>query len=326
MRTKSNLLATMLFVLVLVGISIGSRAQDYPTRPVTIIVPTAAGGGVDFTGRLIAAELQSTLGKPFVVENKGGASGNIGTLQAARAAPDGYTLFLGMSGFHVTNPALFSDLRWDPVRDFSGIAMIMRAPHIVIVNKQFPANSLSELIAYARAHPGKLNYASPGVGTQNQIAADLLAQLTNIQLTPVFYRGTGPALNDVLAGTVSLFINTTQSLSGPLHGDRIRGLAILSPTRHPLLPDLPTNSEAGVPGLEIETWYALYAPRGTPRDVIDLLARAIAKISEGDDFKARVGMSGATISYMGPVDLDGFTQTQVPHWTHIIRKLGITAQ
>ena len=116
MRTKSNLLATVLFVLVLVGISIGSRAQDYPTRPVTIIVPTAAGGGVDFTGRLIAAELQSALGKPFVVENKGGASGNIGTLQAARAAPDGYTLFLGMSGFHVTNPALFSDLRWDLFR------------------------------------------------------------------------------------------------------------------------------------------------------------------------------------------------------------------
>jgi tripartite-type tricarboxylate transporter receptor subunit TctC len=303
-----------------------SRAQDYPTRPVTIIAPTPPGGGVDFTARLVAAKLQGILGRPFVVENKGGGSGNIGTLAAARSAPDGYTLFIGMSGIHVTNPALFASLPWDPVRDFAGIGMIMRAPHVIVVNKNFPPKTLGELIAYAKANPGKLNYASPGVGTQNQIAAELLGQLTGIEVQAVQYRGTGPALNDVLAGTVNLFINTTQQLIGPLQGDRIRGLAITSPTRHPLLPEIPTTAEAGVPGLEIDTWYALYAPTGTPKPIIELLAEAMKKIYADEDFKERVAKSGATLVQMGPDELDRFTAAQVAHWNGIIKRLGITVQ
>jgi len=312
--------------VIIILLSLNATAEDYPVRAITIVVPTPAGGGVDFTGRLIAAELQNRLGKPVVVENKGGASGNIGTLQAARAVPDGYTLLLGMSGYQVTNPAVFANLQWDPIRDFSGIAMILRAPHVVVVNKEFPVNNLAELVAYARANPGKLDYASPGLGTQNQIAAELMAQLTNVKLNPVPYRGTGPALNDVLAGTVNLFINTTQSLIGPLQGDKIKGLAILSPKRHPLLPKLPTNAEAGVSGLEIDTWYALYAPKGTPRAIIDLLARVTQEISNSADFKARVDPSGATIQFMSPDELDEYTKKQVAHWTTVVRQLGIAVQ
>jgi tripartite-type tricarboxylate transporter receptor subunit TctC len=326
MRARSAGLLVSLIVVASIGRPDHARAQDYPARPVTIIVPTAAGGGVDFAGRLVAGELQNALGKPFVVENKGGASGNIGTLQAARAAPDGYTLLVSISGFHTTNPALFAGLQWDPVRDFAGVGMIMRAPHMVVVNRDFPADTLAQLVAYARANPGKLHYASPGVGTQNQIAAELLAQLTGISITPVPYRGTGPALNDVLAGTVGLFINSTQSLMGPLQSGRLKGLAILSATRHPLLPDLPTAAEAGVPGLEIETWYALYAPAGTPRTAIDVLAREMKRMSEREDFQARVAQSGATMLTMGPDELDRFTAAQLAHWTAIIRRLGITAQ
>ena len=301
-------------------------AQTYPARAVTIVTPAASGGGIDITARQIAAELQNALGKPFVVENRGGASGNLGTLQVARAAPDGYTLLLTISGFHATNPALFRSLQWDPVRDFAAIAMISRSYHMVVVNKDFPANTLSELIAYARANPGKLNYGSPGVGTQTQIGSEELAQMANIKVTAVPYRGTGPAFNDLIGGTLGFFVNTTQQLIGPLQGHAIKGLAIMSPTRHRLLPDLPTTAEAGLPGLEIDTWYALYAPAGTPKDIVDLLAREIKKIIERADFKARVEQSGATIYYMGPDELTNYTKNEVAHWTGVIRKLGIPTQ
>jgi tripartite-type tricarboxylate transporter receptor subunit TctC len=204
--------------------------------------------------------------------------------------------------------------------------MISRSYHIVVVNKDFPANTLSELIAYARAHPGKLNYGSPGVGTQTQIGSELLAQMANIKVVSVPYRGTGPAFNDLLGGTLGFFVNTTQQLIGPLQGHVIKGLAIMSPTRHPLLPDLPTTAEVGLPGLEIDTWYALYAPAGTPKDIVDLLAREIRKITERPDFKARVEQSGATIYYMGPDELTKYTEQEVAHWSGIIRKLGIPAQ
>jgi tripartite-type tricarboxylate transporter receptor subunit TctC len=303
-----------------------AHAQSYPSRPVTIVVPAAAGGGIDFTARLVAGKLQDALGKPFVVENKGGASGNIGTQAVARAAPDGYTLLLAISGNHVTNPALFASLGWDPLRDFSGVSMIMRAPHVIVVHKDSPINSLRELADYARQNPDKLNYASPGVGTQNQIASELFAQMANVQIGAVPYRGTGPALTDLINGTVGMFINTTQSLMGPLQGGAIKGLAVTSPTRHALLPNVPTTAEAGFPGLEIDTWYALYAPAGTPKEVIDFLAGEIRKIAGTEDFKTRVGQSGATLFSLGPDELDKFTAAELTRWTGIIRKLGITAQ
>jgi tripartite-type tricarboxylate transporter receptor subunit TctC len=255
-------IAAFFAVLIAAGIS-GARAENYPSRPVRIVVPAAAGGGIDFTARLVAAKLQSALGEPFVVENRDGASGSIGTQDVARAQPDGYTLLLTISGFQVTNPAVFPSLRLDPLRDFSGVALIMRAPHVLVVNKNSPFNSLRDLVNAAAANPGKLTYASPGVGTQSQIAAEMLAQAQHLKIRAIPYRGTGPALNDLLAGSVDMFVNTTQSLIGPLQGGAIKGLAILNPTRHPLLPNIPTAAEAGFPGLEIYTWYALYA-RGSP--------------------------------------------------------------
>lgn len=301
-------------------------AQDYPVRPVTIVTPAAAGGGIDLTARQIAAELENALGKPFVVEDRGGASGNLGTLDVARAAPDGYTLLLTISGYQVTNPALFQSLQWDPLRDFAAVAMISRAYHIVVVNKDFPANTLSDLTAYGRANPGKLTFGSPGVGSQSHLGAELLAQMADIKVTAVPYRGTGPAFNDLLGGTLGFFVNTTQQLIGPLQGHAIKGLAIMSPKRHPLLPDLPTTAEAGLPGLEIDTWYALYAPSGTPKNIVDLLGREVKMITEKADFRARVEQSGATMYYMGPDELTKYTAQETEHWSAIIHKLGIPAQ
>jgi tripartite-type tricarboxylate transporter receptor subunit TctC len=264
MLGQSKITAALLPALVVAGLCGPAAAQGYPSRTVTVITPSLPGGGIDITARQIAAELQNALGQPFVVQNRAGASGNIATLDVARATPDGYTLLLTISGFQTTNLALFQNLQWDPARDFAAVAMISRSYLVLVVNKDSPANTLSDLIAYARANPGKLNYGSPGVGTQNSIASEQLAQMADIKVTAVPYRATGPALNDLLGGTLGFFINTTQQLIGPLQGHAIKGLAILSPTRHPLLPDLPTAAEAGLPGLQIDTWYALYAPAGTP--------------------------------------------------------------
>ena len=232
MDGQSKIAALLLSALVVVGLCGSAAAQAYPARAVTIITPSLPGGGIDITARQIAAELQNALGEPFVVENRAGASGNIATLDVARATPDGYTLLLTISGFQVTNPALFQSLPWDPVRDFAAVAMISRSYHVLVVNKDFPANTLSELIAYARANPGKLNYGSPGVGTQTNIASEQLAQMADIMVTAVPYRATGPAFTDLLGGTLRFFINTTQQLIGPLQGHAIKA-------RHPE-PDAPS--------------------------------------------------------------------------------------
>jgi tripartite-type tricarboxylate transporter receptor subunit TctC len=320
------MLGALLALIVPFGLAGAVHAQSYPSRPVTIIVPATAGGGMDFTARLIAEELQNALGAPFLVENKGGASGNIGMAAAARAAPDGYTLALTISGFMVTNPALFASMQWDPVRDFSGVAMLLRAPLVLVVNKDFPVNSLPELVAHARANPGKMNYASPGVGTQNQIASELLAQVADIKIYPVPYRGTGPALTDVIGGTINMFINTTQSMVGPIQAGQVKGIAMLSPNRLGLLPNLPTAREQGYPQIEIETWYALHAPAGTPKEHREKIARATKTITERPDFIERVKKSGSEMMYMAPDELDAYTKEQVTYWTGVIRKLGITVQ
>jgi tripartite-type tricarboxylate transporter receptor subunit TctC len=326
MYGKMRITAALLLAVAAVGFCEPAAAQSYPTRPVTIITPTAAGGGIDLTARQIAAELQAALGKPFVVVNKGGADGNIGTLDVARAAPDGYTLLLTISGYQATNPALFLNLQWDPVRDFTGVAMISRSYHMIVVNKDFPANTLGELIAYARANPGKLNFGSPSVGSQTTIGSQMLAQMAGIDVVAVPYRGTGPAFNDLLGGTLGFFVNTSQQLIGPLQGHLIKGLAIMSPKRHPQLPDLPTTAEAGLPGLQIDTWYALYAPAGTPKEIVDLLGNKIKEFTDRADFRARVEQTGATMYYMGPDELTKFTAQEVVRWTNLIHKLGIPAQ
>jgi tripartite-type tricarboxylate transporter receptor subunit TctC len=303
-----------------------AAAQGYPSRTVTIVVPSAAGGGIDITARWVAAELQSALGKSFVVENKGGASGILGTQQVARAEPDGHTLLFTISGFLVTSPSLFKSLPWDPVKDFSAVSMVLRSPHILVVNKDSKFNSLADLIAEGRANPGKLTFGSPGVTSETHLGSELFAQLSGIKVTPVPYRGTGPAFNDLISGTLGFFLNTMQQLMGPIQGNAVKALAIANPTRLPLLPDLPTAAEAGVNGLDVNTWYALYAPAGTPREIVDLLGREIKKITERDEFKARVEKTGAAMSYMGPDELGKYTAEQVTRWAGIINKLNIPKQ
>jgi tripartite-type tricarboxylate transporter receptor subunit TctC len=326
MVSKAKIFGALTLVLALGPWSGSAVAQGYPARTVTIVVPAAAGGGIDLSARWIAAELTTALGKTFVVENKGGASGIIGSQQVARAEPDGHTLLVTLSGFLVTSPALFTSLPWDPVKDFAPVSMLWTSPHVLVVNKDSPVNSLSELIAYGRANPGKLTYGSPGITSETHLGSELFAQLANIKVTPVPYRGTGPAFNDLLGGQLGFFMNTMQQLMGPLQANTIKGLAIANATRHPQLPNIPTTAEAGLPGLEVDSWYGVYAPAATPRDIVDRLAAEIKKIMERPDFRERVDKSGVTMSYRGPDDFARYTAAQVARWNETIPKLGIPKQ
>jgi tripartite-type tricarboxylate transporter receptor subunit TctC len=312
--------------LAFAGLPGSATAQGYPSKTVTIVVPAAAGGGIDLSARWIAAELTTALGKTVVVENKGGASGILGTQQVARAEPDGHTLLVTLSGFLVTSPALFNTLPWDPLKDFAPVAMLWTSPHIVVVNKDSPIKSLSELIAYGKANEGKLTYGSPGLTSETHIGSEMFGQLAKVKVTAVPYRGTGPAFNDLLAGQLGFFMNTMQQLMAPLQGGTIRGLAIANATRHPQLPNLPTAAEAGLPGLEVDSWYGVYAPAGTPRDIVERLSAEIKKIGEKKEFRERVDKSGVTMSYRAPDDFAKFTAAQVARWNETIPKLDIPKQ
>ena len=303
-----------------------SWAQSYPARPVTLVVPAAPGGATDFAARLLAEGLAKAFGMQFVVENKGGASGNIGITAAARAAPDGHTLLLAYSGYQVTNPALYPNLAWHPLRSFAPVALAIVAPHVVMTRKNLPARSLAEFVAYARQHPGKINYASSGLGSIQHIGAEQLGLLGEIKMVHVPYRGAGPAMNDLLAGTVDLFITTPPSAFGHIRAGTVNALAMASKRRHPMLPEVPTSAEAGMPGFELDAWFAAYAPAGTPAPVIERLASAIETIVKGDSFRERAEQAGAYATYMGPAQLAKFTETELDHWSAVIRKAGITGE
>src|SRR5262245_25367170 len=219
-----------------------SWAQSYPTRPVTIVVPAAPGGATDFAARLLAEGLIKSFGVQFVVENKGGASGNLGITAAARAAPDGHTLLLAYSGYQVANPALYPNLPWHPLRSFAPVALAIMAPHVVLTRKSLPARDTAEFVAYARQHPGKINYASSGLGSIQHIGAAQLSLLSNIKMVHVPYRGAGPAMNDLLAGTVDLFITTPPPAVGHIQAGTVNALAIASKKRHAMLPQVPTSA------------------------------------------------------------------------------------
>ncbi len=301
----------------------GAQAADYPDRPITIVVPAAPGGGGDFTARLLADGLARQIGQSVVVENRAGASGNIAAQYVARAKADGYTLLLAYSGTHVANPALFPDLQWDPIKSFAPVSLVITAPQVVVVNEKLPVTDLKGLIDYARQHPGQVNYASSGVGSVQHIGSELLALRTGTQMTHVPYKGAGAAMTDLLSGQVSLLITTPPAVVGYLKAGSLRALAIASKQRHPLLPDVPTTSEAGVKDVELDAWFAIYAPAGTPPGAIDRLASALEKVVRSADFKQRAEQAGTYATYIGPQELAQYTQSQLAYWSKVIKQANI---
>ncbi len=269
-----------------------AAADDYPTRPITLIVPYPAGGGNDVLARLVAARMSVTLGQPIVIENRGGAGSTIGTRDAARAAPDGYTLLIATSSLAI-NPQLYPDTAYDPVKDFAPIGLIAKSPNLVLVNPAVPAKTIAELIALAKREPGKIDFASTGIGTSTHLSGMLFATMAGIKINPVPYKGVAPALTDLIGGQVALMFCPMASAVGFVQAGTVRALAVTGDTRSPSFPDLPTVAEAGLLGYAAELHYGLLAPGGTPRAIVMKLNAALNAALAEADIKSRLHTDGA---------------------------------
>lgn len=298
----------------------------FPDRPITIVVPSAPGGTTDFSARLIAEPLSRALGQSVVVDNKAGASGNIGNQFVARAKPDGYTLLLAYSGYQVGNPHLFKKAGWDPIKDFAPVAMLTRAPQLLVARNNLPANNLRELISYAKANPGKLNFASSGNGSIQHIAGELFAQITGTSLTHVPYKGAGPAVQDLLGAQVDLFFTTPASVVGQIKAEKLKGLMVTTSARLTSLPQVPTAMEAGLKDFNLDSWFALYAPAGTPAEVIQLLNTEVNKILATVDIRKKAEDSGTTVDQMTPTQLGDYTRKELDYWGRVIQSAKIAAE
>lgn len=288
-----------------------------------MVVPSAPGGSTDLSARLIAEPLAKALSQPVVVDNKPGASGNIGTEAVARAQPDGYTLLMQYSGYHVGNPALFPQIKWNPVKDFIPVALVMRAPHVLAVSGQIPANSVKELLAYGKSKKDGLFYASSGNGSIQHIAGELLSQQVNMPFTHVPYKGAAPAVTDLVGGRVDIFVTTPPSVIGHVQSGKVRALAYTGEKRHPSMPNVPTSGEAGLPGYIVESWFAVFAPAKTPPEVVNRLSSEIKKIVESDAYRKRMDEQGAFAVYMDPQTLGKFVNSELELWSRVIKTANI---
>ena len=301
-------------------------ADDYPSRPITDIVASTPGGGTDIVSRIFGEQLSKQLGQPFVVENIAGAGSLNGTVAAARATPDGYTLQTGLNASMAVNPSLFANLPYDPVNGFEPVGMLAQFPFAVVVNNNFPAHSIKELIELAKAKPGEINYASAGNGTGQHLSMELFKMMTGINLAHVPYRGAAPAYSDVLSGQVPVFFDNLASALGQIKGGSVRALAVTGTKRSPLLPDVPTVEEAGVPGYSFYTWFGLWTPKGTPQPIIDRLHSEIQKAQNDPGVKAKIAAAAGETLDMPLADIKPFLKAEIAKWGEVVKKAGIQVQ
>ena len=313
MKTLLRLLAPALLALPL-----AAHAQAFPTKPIRLVVTYPAGGGADLMARLVAPKMAETLGQPVVVENKGGASGQIAAGEVARAAPDGHTLMLDASSFAV-NPSLYRNMPYDTAKAFTPIAVIVRFPNMLVVTQSFPARSVGELIAIAKEKPGTVAFASSGNGSAQHLAGELFRQKAAVDITHVPYKGGGPALNDVIGGQVPMFFANMASGLPHVKSGKLRALAITGEKRSPALPEAPTIAEAGVAGYHVYEWNAIFAPAGTPPAVVAKLADAVAKAVQSAEFRERVAGLGGELTGYGPAESERFIREQMALWAEVVK-------
>ena len=303
----------------------GAVEPSYPTRNITLVVPFAAGGSTDILARIVAGHLQQSLGQPVVIENRTGASGNIGTATVARAAPDGYTFLFNTMSVHTMNHALFASMPFDGVKDFSPIAMLAYVTNTMVVHPSVPARTLPEFIAYAKANPGKIAYASAGPGSTNHLCAALFEKMTGVQMVHVPYRGGAPAVADTVGGQTQLFFTAgTQSLEHVKAG-KLRLLAVTEAKRSSLLPDVPAVRES-VPGYEMSVWYGAFGPAGMPPAIVARLNAEISRILFLPDVKKKMEDIAVEVARMTPEELATLTRNDAEKWGRLIKELGIVAQ
>ena len=298
-----------------------AQSQQYPTRPVRIIAPFAPGGGTDFIARLIAQKLTERLGQQVLVENKPGAGGNLGAEFAVKSAPDGYTLLL-VAGSYTVNPSLYK-LSFDPVNDITPIIQLSQGPFVVAVHPSVPANSLKELIELARRQPDKLSYASAGAGSITHLASELFLDMAKIKIVHIPYKGTGPALNDTIAGSTQLIFGSVSTTLQFIKSGRLRGLAVTTARRISALPELPTVAEAGVPGYEVVLWHGLVAPKGVPRPIVDRLNREANQVLKAKEMEDLLATDGVAPAGGTPEQFRALIKADIERWRRVVKQANI---
>jgi len=322
----SSIRALALVGLALIAMPLPARADDYPSRPITLIVPFPPGGSTTVMARNVADKLSTQLGQQIVVENRGGAGGTIGTRGAAKATPDGYTILLGYTGTLSIAPSLYIHAGYDPRKDFAPIGMIGTAPSILVVHPSVPVHSVAELIAYAKAAPAPVDYGSPGVGTANHLAGELFANATGARMQHIPYKGSGPAMGDLIGGHIPMMFVPIPAAIGNVRAGTLRALAVSSAKRSSLLPDLPTVAEAGVPGFDVALRYGLVAPAGTPRPIIDRLNKELNAALASDDVKKRLATEGADALPGTPEAYADDLAKEEKKWGALVRKLNLKVE
>ena len=306
------------------GLPFAARAQSaFPTRPITMVVPFAAGGSTDIVARLVAQKMSDSLGQQVIVENRAGAGGNIGAQGVARAQADGYTILMGTISTHTLNPTMSKRKPFDPVADFTPISLLAIVPNVLVVNPQLPVKSVQELVALLKANPGKYNYASSGNGTPLHLSGELFKLVAGVQMTHIPYRGAGPALNDVVANQVPIMFDNLPSSSEFIKAGTLRGLAITTKERAPSFPDMPTIAESGLAGYETYTWNALFAPPKTPPEIVNKLAAEAVKAVQDPGVQSRLRDFSATVVGSTPDQLAAHVKAELDKWTPVIREAKI---
>jgi tripartite-type tricarboxylate transporter receptor subunit TctC len=320
----SHPLKTLLCVALACGLATAARAE-FPDRPVKMLVGFSAGGGTDVAARIVAPGLSEALGQAVVVENRPGASGLIAAEAVARAAADGYTLMMGSQTTLAVAPRLYRKFTLDAARDFAGVGLTGTSPLVLVVNPNVAAHSVAELIALAKAQPGKLNFASGGVGTTPHMAGELFRLTAGINVVHVAYRGEAPAINDLIGGQIPMMFANLSAVIGQVRAGTLRALAVASPKRSPTAPDIPTLVEQGLSGCEVETWFGVVAPAGTPRPVVGKLNAELRRVLALDDTQRRLAGLGMVAASGSPEDLDAHIKAEIAKWSQVIRDADIKA-
>jgi tripartite-type tricarboxylate transporter receptor subunit TctC len=308
------------------GASFHAAAQACPSKPITFIVPVPPAGILDTVARMVVPSMSATLGQSIVVDNRSGAGGNIAASAAARATPDGHTLLVGYSMFHVGNPSMYRHLTWDPIRDFAPVAMLVVSPHVLCIHPSVPAKTMKEFVEYVRANPGKVNYASPGSGSVPHVGVELFKQQNKLEMVHVPYRGAAPAIQDLIAGSVQMIVATPPSIAAFVQSGKVRALAVAAKKRSSRLPDVPTSAEAGFPGFELEAWVALFAPIATPAAAVKKLSDAAKVALQSPEVIKAADTSGVEIRYQNATQLDATVRTDLAYWSKVIKAANITVE
>ena len=315
--------AVVIVSVVLAAMPSLATAQAYPAKPIRWISPWPAGGANDIFSRAIGQRIGESLGQQVLVDNRPGAAGTIGSDIAAKAPADGYTLVMGSSPTHAIAPALYPALPYDPLRDFSAVTLVGSVPNVLVLHPSVPAKTVKEFIAVAKARPGKLNFASTGNGTSQHLSAELFKFMAGLDMVHIPYKGTAPALTELVAGQVDLAFENMPALIPHIQAGRLRALAVTTTKRSAVMPELPTIAEAALPGYDASVWFGVFAPVGTPRPVIDRLHGEILKALQTQDLKSRMVAMGTDVSGMGPDDFSAYVRKEIPKWANLVKAAGV---